>query len=145
MTKASNSILAAAVATLTLFAAAPSFAATMINVVESGEGGEAMTLTLDKATVKAGPVTFMVKNDAMTEEHEMVAVRLKSPDQKVTVDPKTDRVDEKKLKSIGEVSELKPGKSGELKANLKPGTYLLLCNIKGHYKAGMFGQLVVTK
>jgi uncharacterized cupredoxin-like copper-binding protein len=46
---------------------------------------------------------------------------------------------------MGEVAELKPGADGELKAKLVPGSYVLLCNIKGHFQAGMRAMLTVTK
>lgn len=104
-----------------------------------------MTLTLDHSTIKAGETIFQVHNDAMTEEHEMVLVKLKSADQKIDVVAAKHRIDEKQLKSLGEVSELKPGADGKLKAKLAPGAYLLLCNIKGHYEAGMHATLTVTK
>ena len=104
-----------------------------------------MTLTLDQPTIKAGDVVFQVHNDAVTEEHEMVLVKLTSPDQEIPVVAAKHRVDEKKLKSLGEVADLKPGADGTLKTRLQPGTYLLLCNIKGHYEAGMHARLVVTK
>ena len=131
-------------AAVVLQMATPSFAATVVKVVEGGEAGGPMTLTLDKATIKAGETTFMVHNDAMSEEHEMVLVKLKSPDQKIEVVAGKDRIDEKKLKSMGEVSDLKPGADGQLKAKLTPGSYVLLCNIKGHYQAGMHAGLTVT-
>jgi uncharacterized cupredoxin-like copper-binding protein len=127
--------------------AAPSLAAaaTTIHVTEGGEGGQPMTLTLDQPTVKAGDVVFSVHNDASTEEHEMVLVKLKTPDESVPVIKSKHRIDEKKLKSLGEVSDLKPGADGELRAKLGPGTYLLFCNLKGHYEAGMHSKLTVTK
>ncbi|MEA3534061.1 cupredoxin domain-containing protein [Rhizobium sp. CC-YZS058] len=120
-------------------------AATTIKVVEGGEGGGPMTLTLEPATVKAGPAVFNVHNDAVSEEHEMIVVHLKSADQAIPLNTTKHRVDESKLKSLGEVEDLKPGQDGTLKATLKPGTYLVFCNIKGHYEAGMQGKLTVTK
>jgi uncharacterized cupredoxin-like copper-binding protein len=125
--------------------ATPTLAATTVKVIEGGEGSGPMTLSPDQSTIKAGETTFLVHNDAMTEEHEMVLVKLKSPDQKVNAVAGKHRVDEKQLKSIGEVSELKPGADGQLKAKLVPGSYLLLCNIKGHYEAGMHSMLTVTQ
>jgi uncharacterized cupredoxin-like copper-binding protein len=122
--------------------ATPVFAGTTVKVVE---GGGPMSLTLDQPTIKAGKTTFLVHNDAVSEEHEMVLVKLKSADQAIAVVAAKHRVDENKLKSMGEVSELKPGEDGELKANLVPGSYVLLCNIKSHYEAGMHALLTVTK
>jgi uncharacterized cupredoxin-like copper-binding protein len=136
-----NTIAALAIACF----AAPAFAASTVKVTEGGEDGGPMTLTLDQSTIKAGETTFLAHNDAITEEHEMVLVKLKSADQKIFVDAAKERVNEKKLNSMGEVSELKPGADGELKAKLVPGSYVLLCNIKGHFQAGMHAMLKVTK
>jgi len=124
--------------------ASPLWAATVVSVVEDGEGGSAMSLKLDPQTVKAGEITFNLKNDAVSEEHEMVVVRLKTADEKIPFDAKKDRIDEDKLKSMGEIGDIKPGATGTMTAKLKAGTYLVFCNIKGHYQAGMASKLTVT-
>jgi uncharacterized cupredoxin-like copper-binding protein len=100
-----NILTALAVVTITSSASA----ANTLKVIEGGEGGGPMTLTLDHSTIRAGETTFVVHNDAVTEEHEMVLVKLKSADQKIDVIASKHRVDEKQLKSLGEVSDLKPG------------------------------------
>ncbi|AVA25346.1 plastocyanin/azurin family copper-binding protein [Rhizobium sp. NXC24] len=140
----SKSVVAAVATTLLALAASPSFADTVVKVIESGEDGGAMAIKLDTTSVKAGLVTFAVHNEAASEEHEMVLVKLKSADEKIPLNKNKDRVEEKKLKSLGEVEDLNPGANGELKADLKPGSYLLLCNIKGHYSAGMHARLTVN-
>lgn len=139
-----RTIAAAATLAAITAGASPGWAATTINVVENGEGGGPMTLKLEPQSVKAGEAVFSVKNDAASEEHEMIVVRLKSPDQKIPLNAAKHRVNEKKLKSLGEVEDIKPGASGTLTASLKPGTYLVFCNIKGHYEAGMASKLTVT-
>jgi uncharacterized cupredoxin-like copper-binding protein len=45
---------------------------------------------------------------------------------------------------LGETKELPPNASEQLTVNLAPGTYLLICNIPGHYAAGMATPLSVT-
>ncbi|MFN0190902.1 MAG: copper resistance protein [Aestuariivirga sp.] len=139
--------LIAAVA-LPLAAATPSFAAaaaTKIQVMLDGEAGQPMSVKLDAATAQAGLIEFDVKNVAIGTDHEVVLVKLKNKDQKIVVDTKKHRIDEAKLKSMGEVSGLKPGDSGVLKVKLAAGDYLLLCNHKEHYELGMATRFTVTK
>jgi uncharacterized cupredoxin-like copper-binding protein len=87
--------------------------------------------------VSAGKVTFVVRNTG-TVEHELVIVRWtgeKLPIAKWKVDESTIKV--------GEVPELAPGKTGRVTLSLKPGTYLMICNIPGHYQLGMSRKLTV--
>ncbi|MDR6757659.1 putative cupredoxin-like copper-binding protein [Mycoplana sp. BE70] len=124
--------------------ATPLLAANTIHVTATGEGGGSMALKLDQTSVAAGPATFVVHNDAMSEEHEVILVKLQSSDQKIPLVASKHRVDEKDLESLGEVEDLKPGADGKLDTDLAAGTYLLFCNLKGHYEAGMAAKLTVT-
>ena len=45
--------------------------------------------------------------------------------------------------SVGEVSETKSGVAKSTTFDLKPGRYVYVCNIPGHYAQGMRGVLVV--
>jgi uncharacterized cupredoxin-like copper-binding protein len=38
---------------------------------------------------------------------------------------------------------MKPGAAKTLALNLAPGHYALVCNLPGHYKAGMYADLTV--
>lgn len=136
-------LAAPAVVTALALCATPSSAATTINVTAIGEGGGPMTLKLDQAEIPAGPATIVVHNEAMSEEHEVILVKLKEADQKIPLNTKKHRVDENSLDSLGEVSDLKPGADGKLDVDLKAGNYLLFCNLKGHYEAGMAARLTV--
>jgi uncharacterized cupredoxin-like copper-binding protein len=139
--KLNAAVFAAAMAAMS----AGAFAGTTVMVEESGESGGKMVITMDKTEVPAGEVVFKVANAAVTEEHEMVLVKLKKAGEKIVVNSKTHRIDEKKIDALGEVADLKPSDKGELKADLKPGAYVLLCNLKGHYEAGMSKKFTVTE
>jgi len=43
-----------------------------------------------------------------------------------------------------EQSELGPGKSASATFDLSPGKYVLICNLRGHYKDGMYTALEVN-
>jgi len=102
-----------------------------------------MGITVDTATVAAGEVTFNVTNESANMIHEMVVVPL-SPDGTLPYDATAMMVDEDGAGAIGEVSELDPGASGSVTLHLSAGTYVLICNIPGHYAGGMWTVITVT-
>jgi uncharacterized cupredoxin-like copper-binding protein len=122
---------------------ASAFAAETVSVQLLGERGGQMAIKLDKSEVPAGEVTFQVANVAANTPHEMVVIKLDKPGQVPAVDPAKNRVDEKKLMSMGEVSDLKAGQTGKLTVKLAPGSYELICNLKGHVAAGMVAPFTV--
>lgn len=108
-----------------------------------GDMGKAtMFLKANPATVKAGEVTFQVLNESKTVVHEMILAAVADAAKPMPFNQNENRVDEDKAGDLGEVSELEPGKSGTLTVTLKPGTYLLYCNIPGHYMAGMWMTII---
>lgn len=141
-----TTVAAAALSATAIFATA--MAATtpaVVHISLTGEADQPMKIIPDVATAKAGTIVFDVKNDAIGTDHEVVLVKLKSKSQAIAPDPKAHRIDEAKLKSMGEVAGLAPGKSGQLKVKLAAGDYMLLCNHKSHYEMGMYTPFTVTK
>ena len=104
-----------------------------------------MVIKLDIARVKAGRVTLEAVNRSQNLVHEVLVVPALSEGKELPFDAMTNKVVEERVHSLGEIPELKPGAHGKVTLNLKPGTYLLLCNQPGHYKAGMSAKLVVEK
>ena len=102
-----------------------------------------MGITVDSNNIPAGEVTLVAINDSKSLIHEMLIAPVHSTYSPLPYDNVSMRVDEDAAHSLGEVSELDPGQTGALRITLKPGTYILLCNIPGHYAMGMWTTIVV--
>jgi uncharacterized cupredoxin-like copper-binding protein len=89
-------------------------------------------------SVSAGKVSFTAKN-AGDMEHELVIIKTSTSASKLKVS--NNRVSEKG--TVGEIEDIAAGKSKTHTFNLKKGHYVLLCNIPGHYKAGMRADFTV--
>lgn len=88
-------------------------------------------VTAKPASVKAGMVKFVVRN-AGTQRHNFVVIKTKSTGMlpmKGAVAVETGRV--------GKTRVLAAGASQTLMLRLGKGTYQLICNVPGHYMAGM--------
>ncbi len=143
--------------------AAPNLPGRVVNVSLTNMGGPmmgqrngimnggAMRMTADRATVPAGTVSFLVTN-AGSISHELVVLPLPANQVAGTRQIGGDaRIDE--AGSVGEASNtcaegagqgIVPGTSGWVTITLTPGRYELLCNLPGHYAAGMYTQLTVS-
>lgn len=102
-----------------------------------------MFVKIDKSTVPAGKVTFNVVNKSKEMIHELIVGYLADPTKQMPYIAGDAKVDEEGSDHLGEVSELDPGKSGALILTLKPGTYVLYCNVANHFMAGMWTLLTV--
>lgn len=156
MTKFAPGALALALITAPVYAAT----GTTINVTLWDKGtsaemttdrGIGMTGDMNKATMglrlstksaKAGEVTFKVVNSSQETIHEMVVFPYKDGE-KIPFSDKDAKIDEDMAGHLGEVAELDPAKKGAVTLDLKPGKYILTCNIPGHYMNGMWAILTV--
>jgi uncharacterized cupredoxin-like copper-binding protein len=102
-----------------------------------------MEVRASSHVVRAGEVTFEVTNESSQLVHEMVVSPVKDTKTPLPYDKAGQLVDEDTAGHLGEVSELEPGKKGALKLTLEPGTYILYCNVPGHYALGMWTLLTV--
>ena len=93
--------------------------------------------------IPAGEVTFDVTNNSKDVVHEMVLAPVKDTEKPLPYDKTIEKVNEDAAGHLGEVAELEPKKSGSLKVTLKPGKYILYCNIPGHYVLGMWTLVTV--
>ncbi|HEV7205222.1 MAG TPA: sulfocyanin-like copper-binding protein [Jatrophihabitans sp.] len=108
-----------------------------------------MRLVTSVDTVPAGPVSIVAANLG-TISHELVVLPLTGPagTRPVGADGKVSETG-----GLGEVSAscaagagdgIRAGSTGWVTLTLTPGRYELVCNLAGHYRAGMSAELDVT-
>jgi uncharacterized cupredoxin-like copper-binding protein len=130
-------------------------AAATVDVTLSDTHGNAgsMSLTATPSAVPAGDVTFVVKNTG-TIEHEAVVLQTNASYDKLPVtyggDPpmpvKTRANKVSEAANIGETGDpnLKPGDTRTFTIkDMTPGSYVIVCNLAGHYAKGMRAPLMV--
>ena len=123
--------------------------------VMSGNGngtmpGGAMGLTIDRSSVHSGTVSFVATNDGSIA-HELVVLPLAGSQaagsRPISRDNEIDETD-----SLGEASAtcaagagsgITSGAAGWVTLTLAPGRYEVVCNLPGHYAAGMYRELTV--
>jgi len=114
--------------------------------------GRMMQVRLSPHSVAPGTVSLRV-SDVGVMDHELVVLPLTGGARvgDRTVGAKGTAAESR---SFGEVSNncgpgagegLRPGGTGWTTLHLRPGRYEVVCNLPGHYAAGMFAELDVTK
>ena len=82
----------------------------------------------------SGMVTFTVRNDGGSP-HEFVVVRSDLPADGLPLSGGT--VDETRVEVLGRTESFFANEERTLELDLAPGRYVLICNLHGHYDAGM--------
>jgi uncharacterized cupredoxin-like copper-binding protein len=96
-------------------------------------------ITIDPEAVPAGNVTFDVTNDG-SMVHEIEVFSGDSVDLPIS----NGVADTGDMDLVDEVEDILPGGNPELRLRLDPGTYIIICNLPGHYAMGMVAKLTVT-
>lgn len=112
---------------------------------ETATSGKAIAVLLDewkltpaRGTLPAGKVTFVVRNDGSIL-HQFVVLR---NDRRASGLPlKAGKAVE--AGRLGAITRIPSGAVKQLAVTLRPGRYILLCNLLGHYQAGQFAALRV--
>ena len=104
------------------------------------------SFTPSAPTVKAGPLKITTPNDGQVE-HELVL--LKTDQNAASLPVHGNEVDEEGLESkgvenAGEIEEVGAGQTKSNDFKLTPGKYVMICNVPGHYKLGMYGTITVN-
>jgi uncharacterized cupredoxin-like copper-binding protein len=130
---------AAGLGAITAVIAASAFGAS----AQAGSKSSTVTLSEFKVvpspkSVSHGKVTFTVKNKG-DMVHELAVIKTSRAAAKLPVS--NGRASEKG--SVGEVENIAAGKSKKLTLKLAKGHYALICNLRGHYAAGMRADFTV--
>jgi uncharacterized cupredoxin-like copper-binding protein len=103
-----------------------------------------MSIRSDQSSIKAGTVSFDVTNWSRSFVHDVLIIAVDNPNAALPYNYAEAKVAEDQVKVLGELAELQPNALGTVDVALTPGSYLLICNIAGHYAAGMVSQLQVV-
>jgi len=102
------------------------------------------SIALDPSTASAGSVTFNIDNQGPAT-HEFVVFKTDlAPDALPTASDGTVDEEGKGVQHIDEVEDIAAGSTETLTTDLKPGSYVVICNLPGHYQQGMHAPLTVS-
>jgi uncharacterized cupredoxin-like copper-binding protein len=137
-----------ATAPVTLGYEDPSKTGTVVQVELGQTSTTQMFIEMSQSFAPSGTVSFLVTNTG-TETHEFVVLATETMAADFPTpgfEGEADRMDEeaKGVLNVGETGDMEPGTSTMLTLELPEGHYAVLCNLPGHYTAGMHQDLWVT-
>ncbi len=113
----------------------PAGAATTVDV-----GLEEFAVNPAQDAAGAGTLTFSVVNDGTIVHNFRVIKTDLAPDALPTANA---QADESQLDVVASIPEFNAGEMEEVSVDLDPGSYVLICNIAGHYDLGMRAAFTV--
>jgi uncharacterized cupredoxin-like copper-binding protein len=123
-------------------------ALTLLSACGGDSGGVGVTLadftiTPDEESAPAGDVTFDVTNDA-EQTHEFVVIKTDLAEGDLPLDDEGNVSEEGEgMEVVDEIEDIEGGSDQSLTVNLDSGSYVLICNLPGHYAQGMHTSFTV--
>lgn len=115
-----------------------------------GDGGIGATLadfsiTLEEDSAAPGDVTFDVTNES-EQTHEFVVLKTDIAEGELPTDDAgdVDEAGDPGIELVDEIEDIAAGDSPSLTVNLDAGSYVLICNLPGHYGQGMHTSFTVS-
>jgi uncharacterized cupredoxin-like copper-binding protein len=101
-------------------------------------------ISIDPSSTDAGDVTFAVTNEGPAM-HEFVVVKTDLAEDALPTDENGDVTEEGTgMEVVDEIEDIAPDADESLTVSLDAGTYVLMCNLPGHYSRGMHTTLTVS-
>jgi uncharacterized cupredoxin-like copper-binding protein len=96
------------------------------------------SITLDRNSAPAGEVIFDVTNEA-EQIHEFVVLKTDLAEDALPTDDAgdVDEAGDPGIELIGEIEDIEGGTTQSLTLGLDAGSYVVICNLPGHYSQGM--------
>lgn len=128
-------------------------ATVQVTAVDMGTtmGRARMRLVVDRAKMPAGTVSLILSNVG-SNVHQLVVLPLahgqRAGTRTVGADQKVDKAgspgEASRTGAAGAGDGVEPGTAGWVSLDLPAGRYELVCNLPGHYTAGMYAELTVS-
>jgi uncharacterized cupredoxin-like copper-binding protein len=99
------------------------------------------SIDLGSSSAPAGSVTFNITNEGPST-HEFVIVQTDDAPDALPVED--GEVEEDSLTVADEQEDIAPGTTATLTTDLEAGSYVIICNVEGHYEAGMHTAFTVN-
>ncbi len=126
-----------------LLGAGTAAAQTTVNVSLLDPVVSEFDLIASPTSAPEGSVTFDVSNDGGIVHNFLVIASDLSPGG-LPIDQSTNQVDVTQVNVLDQTPDIPGGGSDSLTLDMTAGNYVLICNVPGHYGAGMYSGFQVT-
>jgi len=101
-------------------------------------------IAVSPSSAQSGDITFNISNEGPSTHEFVIFETDLAPDALPTNDDGTVDEEGDGVEHIDEVEDIASGSDATLDVDLEPGSYVFICNLPGHYKAGMHTAFTVS-